>query len=153
MPIAPSTVYTASSVNTPLPSNTGYSWATNKTNVRNAVQALNNMPMMGGTNLSAGLDAAVAVLKGTNSSLYKNKVVILLTDGQWNAGRDPVLAAQDARSQGVTVHCVSMLTSEQTVLDTIARTCGGKYIRTTNTNELRAAFIELANSLPVVLTD
>jgi Ca-activated chloride channel family protein len=153
MPIAPSTVYTASSVNTPLPSNTGYSWSTNKTNIRNAVQSLNNMPMMGGTNLSAGLDAAVAVLKGTNSSLYKSKVVILFTDGQWNAGRDPVLAAQDARSQGVTVHCVSMLTSEQTVLDTIARTCGGKYIRTTNTNELRAAFIELANSLPVVLTD
>ncbi|MEQ1826878.1 MAG: vWA domain-containing protein [Pirellula sp.] len=153
MPISPFTAYSASSVNTPLPSNSGYNWSTNKTNIKNAVQALNSVPMMGGTNLSAGLDAAVAVLKGTNSSLYKNKVVILMTDGQWNAGRDPVLAAQDARSQGITVHCVSMLTSEQTVLDTIARTCGGKYIRTTNTSELRAAFIELANSLPVVLTD
>lgn len=153
MPIAPGTYYPASQTDVALPAIAGFNWATNKTAVENAIRARGSVPMMGGTNLSAGLDAGVALLKGNNSSMYKNKVVILMTDGEWNDGRDPVLAAMDARSQGITVHCVSMLTSQQTVLQTIAQTTGGKYIRTTNTAELKAAFIELAHSLPVVLTD
>ena len=45
----------------------------------------------GGTNLSAGLDRAVQILTGTNGRVLSDKIIILLTDGQWNAGRDPVL--------------------------------------------------------------
>ncbi len=109
--------------------------------------------MMGGTNLSAGLDRAVSILRGPTSSSFTNKVVILFTDGQWNAGRSPILAANDARAQGITVHCVSMLTGHQPDLQSIADITGGRYIRTSNTAELRQAFIDLANSLPVVLTE
>ncbi len=61
---------------------------------------------MGGTNLSAGLDNAVAVLSGANSNRFSSKVVVLLTDGQWNQGRDPTAAAYDARAAGIIVHCV-----------------------------------------------
>ncbi len=153
MPIAPSTFYPSSTTNVALPSTGSFVWSTNKTNVQNAITALNNQPMMGGTNLSSGLDMAVGVLKGTNSSLYTNKVIILLTDGQWNAGRDPVLAAYDARGQGITVHTVSMLTTTQATLQSIATITGGKYISTSNQAQLRAAFEELAHSLPVVITD
>ena len=121
--------------------------------VQSAVTSRGNGPVMGGTNLSSGLDRAVAVLRGTNSSLYTNKVVILLTDGEWNAGRDPIAAANDARAQGITVHTISMLTTQQPTLQSVASITGGKYIGTSNTAELQAAFIELAKSLPVVLTD
>ncbi len=77
----------------------------------------------------------------------------LLTDGEWNAGRDPVNAAYDARAQGIIVHCISMLTRNQDDLQDIATITGGRYFGTSNETELRAAFQEIARSLPVVLTD
>jgi Ca-activated chloride channel homolog len=153
MPIAPSTVYSSSTTDVSLPSTSNADWNANKVQIQNAITHLNNQPMMGGTNLSSGLDRAVSVLKGNNSSLYTNKVIILLTDGQWNSGRDPVLAAYDARGQGITVHTVSMLTSSQSALQSVATITGGKYISTSNQAQLRAAFEELAHSLPVVITD
>jgi Ca-activated chloride channel homolog len=153
MPIAPSTVFRASTTDIALPASSSHNWNGNMTSLQNAIQSLGNQPMMGGTNLSSGLDRAVSVLRGTNSSLYTSKVIILLTDGQWNAGRDPELAAYDARGQGITVHCISMLTNSQSDLQSVATITGGKYIQTTNTQQLRDAFVELAHSLPVVLTD
>jgi len=109
--------------------------------------------MMGGTNLSAGLDMAVAQFATANSRPLSNKVIILLTDGAWNAGRDPLAAAEDARAAGIMVHTVSMLTSNQTVLQQVASTTGGQYYATQNETQLRNAFQELARTLPIVLTD
>ena len=153
MPIAPSTFFPDSTIDVALPSSSNHNWSTNMSSVQSSILARGANPMMGGTNLSAGLDAAVAVLRGTNSSLYTSKVIILLTDGEWNAGRDPTVAAFDARGQGITVHTISMLTTQQATLQSVADITGGKYIGTSNTAELRAAFVELAHSLPVVLTD
>lgn len=153
MPIAPSTFYPASTTDHALPSATGFSWNSNVTSIQNAVNARTANPMMGGTNLSAGLDMAVAQFSGANSRALSNKVVILLTDGQWNDGRDPLLAAADARAAGITVHVVSMLTSTQAVLQQVASTTGGQYYATQNEAQLRNAFQELARTLPIVLVD
>jgi hypothetical protein len=153
MPIAPSTVFSAATTDLSLSPINSANWNTNKGSVQSKISSLGAQPMMGGTNLSAGLDRAVAVLNGSNASAYKNKVVILMTDGEWNAGRDPYFAALDARSSKVTVHCVSLLTANQPTLQSIAQVTGGKYLTASNAEELEEAFIELARSLPVVLTD
>lgn len=153
MPIAPNTVYSAASTDLGLPSSNCFNFDNNVADVRNLLAARGTQPVMGGTNLSAGLDQAVAVLTGNNSNAFSNKVIILMTDGEWNAGRDPVQAAYDARAQGMIVHCVSMLTQNQTVLQQVAQITGGRYYQTANEAELRTAFRELARSLPVVLTD
>jgi Mg-chelatase subunit ChlD len=153
MPISPYTDFHAAEVNYPLPSSAGHSWQSNRTAIQNEVSNLGAAPMMGATNLSAGLDLAVSVLTtGPNSKAFANKVIILLTDGQWNDGRDPVAAAIDARNAGVTVHCVLMLTADQPDIQQVATITGGRYYLTQNEAELRAAFQELARSLPVVLT-
>lgn len=153
MPLSPYTVYTASSTDLALPASSGHNWITNAASVRSLIAAKAAAPIMGGTNLSAGLDRAVGVLTGTNSNSFSSKVVILLTDGNWNAGRDPVNAAYDARAEGIIVHCVSMLTQNQSVLEDVATLTGGRYFRTSNEAELTSAFNEIARSLPVVLTD
>ncbi len=153
MPIPPNTRYPASSTDLALPGRGGFNWEQNVQQIRDLIQARNNSVIMGGTNLSSGLDRAVGVLNGPTNNRYANKVIILLTDGEWNSGRDPVLAAYDARAQGMIVHCISMLTSNQPTLQTVAATCGGKYYGTRNEEELRNAFIEIARSLPVVLTE
>lgn len=153
MPIAPYTYYPASSTDFALPSSGSVDWSSNSNSVRTLVSAKANQPIMGGTNLSAGLDNAVAALTGANSNRFSSKVVVLLTDGQWNDGRDPTQAAYDARAAGIIVHCVSMLTQYQSDLEEIATITGGRYYGTSNETELRAAFEEIARSLPVVLTD
>ena len=153
MPISPYTDFRESQIDVSLPSTSSFNFNANKQSIINGVDAKTVVPMLGGTNLSAGLIQAISVLQGTNSNPFSSKVIILLTDGQWNEGVDPVTVAATARNAGIIVHCVSMLTSSQETLQQVATIANGKYYSTTNEIELRTAFQELARSLPVVLTD
>ncbi len=145
--------YTIDDVNVALPAYSGFSWSANRTSINNALSTLTSRPIVGGTNCSAGIDEAVSVLTGTNSRALSKKIIILLTDGQWNQGRDPQLAAQDAATAGVTIHCISMITSTQATLTQVASTTGGSYYTTSNATQLQQAFTDIAKNLPIVLTD
>ena len=151
MPINPNTQYSASTLDVNLPSSSNFQ--AQMVNVQNKISNLGKKPMMGGTNLSSGLDKAVATLSGTGCRNLSNKVVILMTDGEWNDGRDPILAAQDAAKKGIVVHTISMLTNKQTVLTSIASITGGKSYTTANETELRNAFKEIASGLQVVMVE
>lgn len=153
MPAPPFTPFQAatSDYNLP-PPNPQHSWPANRAQVASNVQQLGNKAMMGATNLSAGLDMAIEQLTGPNATAFASKVVILLTDGEWNAGRHPIEAAMDARDAGIVVHVIMMLTTDQPDVQQVAEITGGRYYVTNNEQELRDAFQELARSLPVVLT-
>lgn len=153
LPYYPNTSYSTSSTDITLPSSVNFSWSTNKTNIQTSLTNRSNLPVAGGTNMSAGIDLAVSVLIGTNGRPLSNKIIILLTDGQWNDGRDPVLAAQDAANAGITIHCVSMLTATQSTLTQVASITGGQYYATNNSSQLQQAFRDIAKSLPIVLTE
>ncbi len=153
LPYYPNRNYTTADTNFDLPAAGSFVWSSNRASVESSLATLTSNPLGGGTNLSSGLDRAVQVLTGANGRSLSNKVVILMTDGQWNAGRDPVEAAQDAADAGITVHCVSMLTSTQTTLTQVAQITGGQYYATQNAAQLQQAFEDLAKQLPVVLTD
>jgi Ca-activated chloride channel homolog len=152
MPVSPSTVFHAATTNFALPDST-LPWEINRSEITAAVDALGSTAMMGATNLSAGVDRAVNILTTSpNATDFAGKVVILLTDGIWNAGRHPIDAAYDAKEAGVIVHCVLMLTDDQPDIRQLAEITGGRYYITHNEEELQQAFRELARSLPVVLT-
>ena len=153
MPISPHTQFLASTVNVQLPASGSDDWPSNANAIEGAINALGAAPMLGGTNMSAGLDQAVAQLSGSASSGLANKIIILLSDGVWNVGRDPLEAAQAARSLGITVHTISMLSQDQETLEEIAALTGGRFFSANDETELAAAFFELARTLPVVLTD
>lgn len=153
MPIPPYTDFPESQIDVSLPSTSSFNFNINKQSIISSVDAKTVVPMMGGTNLSAGLTQAISVLQGTNSNAFASKVIILLTDGEWNQGVDPITVANTARNAGITVHCVSMLTNSQATLQQVATIANGRYYGTSNEAQLRAAFQELARSLPVVLTD
>ncbi|MCE9606942.1 MAG: VWA domain-containing protein [Planctomycetia bacterium] len=121
--------------------------------VYNAVHAKSLNVMLGGTEMSAGMDAGRTVLTGPSVKSYAKKVMILMTDGQWNAGRDPIDAADDCVDANITVHCVCFLkNADQTTTQTIATMTGGKFYYATDAASLDAAFKDLAYTLPVVLT-
>lgn len=146
-------IYTTATTNVALPTISGFNWSANALSIQNSLNALAQKPLAGATRLSDGLDRAVQVLTGTGSQVQSNKVVILMTDGMWGDCRDPMLAAQDAAAAGVTVHCVSMLTGTQEILTRVANLTGGRYYPTSDANGLRNAFRELAQTVPIVLTE
>lgn len=146
-------VFTTVSTDVSLPSVNGFNWQNNATQITASLARRGLDPLVGATRLSDGLDRAVQVLTGTGSQVQSNKVVILMTDGMWGDCRDPMLAAQDAANAGVTVHCVSMLTGTQDILTKIANLTGGRYYPTSDANGLRNAFRELAQTIPIVLTE
>lgn len=146
-------VFTTASTDVSLPSVSGFNWQANSDSIYNSLASRGLHPLIGATRLSDGLDRAVQILTGTGSQVQSNKVVILMTDGMWGDCRDPMLAAQDAANAGVTVHCVSMLTGTQEILTKVANLTGGRYYPTSDANGLRNAFRELAQTLPIVLTE
>lgn len=151
MPISPNTVFTAASLDVALPSVSNFN--AQRSLISNKISEMGSVPMMGATNLSAGLDAAVAHLTGPSARTLTNKVVLLFTDGMWNFGRHPVLAALDAKNAGVTVHTVTMLTTFQPDVQDVALTTGGMSFTTNNEIQLREAFREIAKSLQVVMLE
>jgi len=153
LPYYPNTSYTLVDTDHALPAEAGFSWSTNRTAIENSLTNRSALPIGGGTTMSAGIDRGISVLTGTNSLPLSSKVMILLTDGMWNDGRDPVLAAQDAAALGITIHCVSMLTSTQATLTQVANITGGQYYPTSNSTQLQQAFRDIARTLPIVLTD
>lgn len=117
-----------------------------------------------GTAVGSALATAVARLEGSEA---KSKIVILLTDGQSNAGKVPPLtAAESAKALGYRVYTIGTGTRgaapypqtdpfgrkvyvnvpvdiDEDTLRTIAETTGGRYFRATDTESLRLVYQEI----------
>lgn len=127
--------------------------STDMTAVYKAVRDRSQDVMLGGTDMSTGMDRGRSILTASNTRNYAKKIMILMTDGQWNSGRDPVLAAADCAAANITVHCICFLqNADQTTTQQVAATTGGKFYYASNAASLQSAFEDLAYSLPVVLT-
>lgn len=111
-------------------------------------------PVLGGTNMSAGLSEAIDVLDDSNLDPLASKIMVLMSDGQWNQGTNPVELAKTAKSKHIIIHTVSLLSAgNQSTLEEIAAITGGKFYPVNDSTELSAAFTEIASQLPVVLIE
>jgi len=117
-----------------------------------------------GTAVGSALAAAVARLEGSEA---KRKVVILLTDGQSNAGKvAPLTAAEAAKTLGYRVYTIGAGTRgaapyprldpfgrrvyvnmpvdvDEDTLQQVAEHTGGRYFRATDTDSLRQIYAEI----------
>jgi len=117
-----------------------------------------------GTALGSALATAVNRLEASDG---KSKIVILLTDGQSNAGRvSPLTAAEAAKTLGYRVYTIGAGTRglapfpdtdmfgnrvyrpmqvdiDETTLQKIAEITGGKYFRATDTDSLTKIYAEI----------
>ncbi|MEZ5949417.1 MAG: hypothetical protein R3C12_09420 [Planctomycetaceae bacterium] len=109
--------------------------------------------MMGGTNMSAGIDRAVEILKADGTHSLAQKTIILMSDGQWNAGRDPDQRGQRCCRQECH-HSCHFLPGGTGSDDAAGRgDHGRKFYNAPDGNALQEVFEELAKQLPVVLID
>ena len=117
-----------------------------------------------GTAIGLGLATAINRIKDAEG---KSKVIILLTDGTNNTGDiTPISAAQIAQSYGIRVYTIGVGTRgiaevpmldqfgnihyteaevviDETTLQQIASTTGGKYFRATNVSSLKQIYSEI----------
>jgi len=111
-------------------------------------------PIQGRTNMSAGIGEGLKVLTSASVRPFAAKVMILMTDGQWNEGSDPIAAARTARDKGIQIHVVTFLSEAKSAdAQQVAKTTGGLYFHANDEAELTSAFQKLARTLPVVLTE
>ncbi|MCA9177965.1 MAG: VWA domain-containing protein [Planctomycetales bacterium] len=128
--------------------------STNLSPIRSAVLNRGQDIMLGGTNMTAGMQLGVSVLTGAGSHQFAKKTMILMTDGKWNQGNNPISTANNARAAGITIHTVTFLdAADQTDMKKVAKATGGTHYHASDAAALEDAFRELARNLPIVLTD
>jgi len=117
-----------------------------------------------GTAIGSGLASAINLL---NQSSQKNKVIVLLTDGENNAGNiDPLLAAEFAKRAKIKVYSIGIGTTgladlpligldgkkyyqkiyttlNDTILKKIAEISGGQYFRATDAKALQDIYANI----------
>ena len=114
-------------------------------------------------------DAIGLAVKTMREQDSEHKVLVLVTDGSNTAGfENPIIAAQAARQQGLTIYTIGVGTDAQTlgrtyglsniptgvalnerVLGSIADATGGEYYRATNTQALEKIYLTLDKLEPV----
>ena len=121
---------------------------------RDAAQTLDNKykfehVVAGSTNISAGIDQAVQVLNGPNARPNAYKTMIVMTDGQFNQGRSPWLAAEDAAALGIEVYTVTFSNqADQSSMVRTATSGNGKHFHAPDGDALEEIFREIANIPP-----
>ncbi len=129
-------------------------FTTNFNQLSNKTKAKGGKGMMGGTDMSSGIRAAMERFGLGAARPLARKTIILMTDGQWNMGTNPVDLAREAAGQGITIHTLTFLDRGATTdMIEIAKVTGGKHFHANDEAELQEAFRELARLLPVVLTE
>jgi hypothetical protein len=119
--------------------------------IQTSLQTRGDLPMLGSTNLSAGLVEGRNVLTAAGVKPYSKKVLIVMTDGQWNAGANPEVTAQAIADLGITIHCVTFLSNGgATTMERVAQIGKGRHFYASDAAGLRNTFEELARMLPVV---
>jgi Ca-activated chloride channel family protein len=122
------------------------------------------LPTEDGTAIGDAIVRAIDLLGETDGA---SKVIILLTDGSYNAGEtEPLVAAQIAAAYGIRIYAIgagsrgsalmpvpapgggvdhvkAQVTIDDTALEQIAQLTGGRYFRATDGAALRAIYAEI----------
>lgn len=95
--------------------------------------AIDGTPASGGTNIGAGIDAAVSEI-AANGTSGRSKQMVVFSDG-FSSG-DPGAAAAVANAAGITVHSVGLPGSSVATMQDIATQGGGSFSNFTNAGDL-----------------
>ena len=121
---------------------------------RAAMAKLSSKPIPGGTNIGAGIDEGVKVLTGNKSRKYAQKTIIVMTDGHWTDGSNPVEAARRAADEGITVHSITFSSdADVSLMKEVARVGRGKHYHAPDAETLKEIYEEIAYTLQIILTE
>jgi Mg-chelatase subunit ChlD len=122
--------------------------------IQSAMAPIGDDPIIGGTNISAGISNGIDVLMDAAFARpHAFKVMVLMTDGVWNMGVDPAATAAVAADNNIVVHTITFSAgANQPDMIEVADLTGGRHYHAPNSEELQQAFEDIAYSLPVIIT-
>ncbi|BBO30509.1 vWA domain-containing protein [Lacipirellula parvula] len=122
--------------------------------IRNQMNTLSSRAVKGNTAIGSGIDNGVKVLTSAKVRPFAVRTMVLMTDGLHNSGGDPVVAAQKAALQNITINTVTFSSeADITRMEKVAAATGGKHFHAADAAALEAIFREIASTLPVMLTE
>ena len=128
---------------------------TNYSSLRQKLDALAQQPLIGNTNIAAGLREGVnALTDPIYSRITASKCIILLTDGIKSQGDDPVALAAAAREMNIRVHTIAFSAqADANLMRDVAKAGGGQCYVAPDATSLEFAFRTIAATLPNMLTE
>jgi Ca-activated chloride channel family protein len=107
----------------------------------------------GMTSISAGIDAGYQIIQTGRSKLFVERTMVVMTDGQHNTGREPIIPARVVAADGVTIHTITFgAGADKSRMAAIAAVGRGRHLHADNGAQLKAAFRDIALTLSTMLT-
>ncbi len=121
--------------------------------IQSQLQVMGTKPLIGNTNIAAGLRDGISTLAGQGASRPNaTHNLVLLTDGVLTQGDDPVALAALAQSQNIKVHTITFSAqADQALMLQVATAGGGNHYHAPDAATLNAIFTQLAETLPAML--
>ncbi len=127
----------------------------NYASIRNKIADLGSRPLIGNTNIAAGMREGITALTDqTHARTTACKTMILVTDGVMTQGDDPVAISTLAFQSNIRVHTIAFSAqADQTLMQNVAHAGGGNFYYAPSSNTLNSAFRQIAETLPAMLAD
>jgi Ca-activated chloride channel family protein len=128
---------------------------------------INSLVANGGTDTGDALQLALQLLQGANAK-HPPSAIVLLSDGQANAGPDPVVVSQEAKKDRIPIYTVALGTAggvlpnpdpfaqpqpvppDPQLMQEIARLSGGTAFNARSADELSSIYKKLGSQLSTV---
>ena len=131
------------------------SLTTGYASVSSKLIAIGKQPLVGDTNIAAGLREGVYALTGaSNQRITASKHIILFCDGMMTEGDDPVAIARLAKAANIKISTIAFSDqANRTLMQNIATAGGGDSYFANSEAQLQTVFKTIAQTLPSVLTN
>jgi Mg-chelatase subunit ChlD len=132
----------------------------NLSSITTAMNVWGQKPLLGNTDIEAGLSLAQGELTSTRARTCADRTIILLTDGVATSGNldIPSLVLADRQNSNIVTQVITFggeanSGTVQTQMQNAAQNGNGVFYPAPTAAQLQQAFIDIADSLPAVLTD
>ena len=128
--------------------------------ITTAMNVWGQKPLLGDTNIEAGLAKAKTEVTGARSRTVADRTIILLTDGAATSGNldIPSLVQTSRQNSQIVTHVITFggqaaSGTIQAKMQSAAAQGNGSFYNAATSTQLQQAFQDIADSLPAVLTD
>ena len=132
--------------------------STNFSSVQTSMESRGTTPLLGDTNIAAGLVLAQGELTSARARVTADRTIILLTDGVVTTGNAdiPSLTSTYRTGSSIVTHVITFggeaaTGSVKTSMMTAAQNGNGMFFNAATAGQLQTAFQKIADSLPAVL--
>ena len=106
----------------------------------------------GSTAVGDGIIQGINALASSSARPFASKAIIVFTDGLTNTGTDPLVAAQQAANQHITIITITFSNeADDAGMTAVAQLTGGTHYHANSAADLTTVFNDIANKLPIML--